>query len=147
LAAWFASRFSGKFRNLHDATQKIRDQVSDIRYEWNKAKHYADMPDDNAEVHENANLRKAVGVAKQRFAELAKQQDIDEFLREGASIVRWQQFRTACVQLAALIGISLVGGFVGGMVARGVASMLMGTGGAAVMEDLTLGGAIVARGA
>jgi hypothetical protein len=147
LAAWFASRFSSKFRGLHEATQKIRDQISDIRFAWDKAKHYADMPDDNAEVHETANLRKAVLAAKQRFAELAKQQDIGEFLREGASLIKWQQFRTACVKLAALIGISLVGGVAGGMASRGVAGMMMGTGGAAVMEDLTLGGAIVARGA
>jgi hypothetical protein len=147
LAAWFASRFSGKFRGLHDATQKIRDQISDIRYEWNKAKRYADMPDDNAEVHEHANLRKAVLAAQHRFAELAKQQDINDFLREGASIVQWQQFRTACVKLAALIGVSLVGGFVGGMVARGTAGMMLGTGGAAAMENLTLGGALIARGA
>lgn len=147
LAAWFASRFSSKFRGLPDATQKIRDQISDIRFEWNKAKRYADMPDDNAEVHANANLRKAVEAAKQKFAGLAKQQDINEFLREGASIVKWQQFRTACVKLAALIGISLVGGFVGGMVARGAGGMMMGTGGAVVMENLTLGGAILARGA
>jgi hypothetical protein len=147
LAAWIASRFSGKFRSLHDATNKIRSQVSDIRDEWNKAKHYADMPDDNAEVHTNANLRKAVQAAKQRFAELAKREDINEFLREGASIVKWQQFRTACVQVAALIGVSLVGGLVGGMVARGAAGLMMGTGGAAAMESLSLGGAIVARGA
>lgn len=146
LASWFASRFSSKFRSLHDATQQIRDQISDIRFAWNQAKRYADLPDDNAEVHENANLRKAVQAAKQKFAELAKQQDLNEFLREGASIVQWQQFRTACVKLAALIGISLVGGFVGGMV-RGAADMMMGTGGAVAMENLALGGALLARGA
>ncbi|MEO8700016.1 MAG: hypothetical protein ABI867_08225 [Kofleriaceae bacterium] len=51
------------------------------------------------------------------------------------------------MQIAALIGISLVGGFVGGMIARGAAGLMMGTGGAAAMEGLSLGGTIIARGA
>ena len=54
----------------------------------------------HAEVPEHANLRKAVHAARQRFAELAKREDLDQFLREGASLIKWQQFRTACVKLA-----------------------------------------------
>lgn len=147
LAAWFAALFSSKFRNLKDATQAIRGHISDIRYEWDKAKRNSDMPDDSGQLHVRANLRKAVDAAKKTFAELAKKDDINTFLKEGAKTVKWQEFRTACVKLAALIGISLVGGFVGGMVARGVAGMMMGTGGAAAMEGLSLGGTLVARGA
>jgi hypothetical protein len=147
LAAWFAALFSSEFRDLKGATQAIRDHISDIRYEWDKAKRNSDMPDDDAQLHVRANLRKAVDKAKTDFDALAHKAHINRFLREGANTVKWQQFRTACVKLAALIGISLVGGFVGGMVARGVAGMMMGTGGAAAMESLSLGGAVVARGA
>jgi hypothetical protein len=92
------------------------------------------------------NRRKAVQDAKAAFLRVSKDSDISEFLKIGANTVKWQGFRTACVRIAALIGISLVGGFVGGMVARGAASLMMGAGGAAAVEGASVGGTLVVRG-
>lgn len=153
LAAWFAALPSSKFRHLGEATEAIRARVGDVRAHWDSARNRADIPTDEqaaALTDEKKltaqNRRKAVQDAKAAFARVSKDADISDFLKSGASTVKWQSFRTACVKIAALIGVSLVGGFVGGMVARGAASLMMGTGGAAAVEGLGVGGAIVARG-
>jgi Domain of unknown function (DUF4157) len=153
LAAWFAALPSSKFRHLGEATEAIRAQVSDVRFKWDSARNRADTPtDEQAEaVMEEKKLtlqnrRKAVQDAKAAFIKVSKDSDISEFLQSGANTVKWQSFRTACVKIAALIGVSLVGGFIGGMVARGAASLMMGAGGATAVEGLSLGGTIVARG-
>src|SRR3954466_4005584 len=77
---------------------------------------------------------------------MATNDRIKNFLQHGATLVKWQSFRTTCVKLAVMIGISIVGGALGGMVARGVGGMLMTSGGVAAMEDLSIGAQVVARG-
>src|SRR5262249_32235527 len=132
LAAWFAAMFSSDFRGLKDATGAIRAQIADIRDNWYRAKRNADMPEDGTVTEDDLKaqvkrkFREAVDAAKKSFAELSKDNRIGKFLKEGASLVKWQQFRTACVKLAALIGISLVGGFIGGPIPRGVAGPIVG---------------------
>lgn len=153
LAAWFGALPSSKFRHLGEATEAIRSQVSDVRFNWDRARNRSDNPTDEqveAGMEEKKltvqNRRKAVQDAKAAFMKVSKDADISEFLKSGANTVKWQNFRTACVKIAALIGVSLVGGFIGGMVARGAASLMMGAGGATTVEGLSLGGTIVARG-
>lgn len=153
LAAWFAALPSSKFRHLGEATEAIRSKMSDVRFTWDNAKDRADIPTDaqsDQAMEEKKitlqNRRKAVQEAKQAFIKVSKDVDIAGFLKSGANTVKWQSFRTACVRIAALIGVSLVGGFIGGMVARGAASLMMGAGGATAVEGLSLGGSLVARG-
>ena len=152
LAAWFAALPSSKFRHLGEATEAIRSKMSDIRFTWDNAKNRADIPTDaqaDAAMEEKKialqNRRKAVQEAKQAFIKVSKDGDIAGFLKSGANTVKWQSFRTACVRIAALIGVSLVSGFIGGMVARGAASLMMGTGGATAVEGLSVGGSLIAR--
>ncbi len=153
LAAWLASLPSSKFRHLGEAIEAISAQVRDVRDNWESACKRSDMPTDeqvealmDEKKYTLQNRRKAVQDAKAAFMKVSQDSDISEFLRSGANTVKWQNFRSACVKIAALVGVSLVGGFIGGMVARGAASLMMGTGGATAVEGLSLGGTIVARG-
>src|SRR5439155_12059083 len=88
----------------------------------------------------------ALARAQGQFAKMAANDQIKNFLQKGATLVKWQSFRTTCVKLAVMIGVSIVGGALGGMVMRGVGGALMSSGGVAAMEDLSMGAQVIARG-
>src|SRR5690606_38745833 len=89
----------------------------------------------------------AIAASLARFAEISKNDYIAQFLREGANLVKWQAFRTACVKIATLVGISIVASAAGSAVSRMVGGMLMRSGAATTVAELGLHGRLLAGGA
>jgi hypothetical protein len=87
--------------------------------------------------------RQALATAQAQFQQITVNEKLGDFLRHGASLVRWQVFRTACLKLAALIGVSMVGSFAGGLAARAVGGVMMRIGGAATVAELSTVGRMV----
>jgi hypothetical protein len=154
LFAAIAALFSGDFRGLELETQVLKDSLEGVTrdMDWQakaaalglRVENAKDLDDYNREM---MRVRKeALARAQGQFATMAANDRIKNFLSRGATLVKWQSFRTACLKLAVLIGVSLIGGAVGGMVARGVGGMLMTSGGVAAAEDLSMGAQIIARG-
>jgi hypothetical protein len=152
--AAMAALFSSDFRGLELETQVMKDSLESITrdMDWQakaaglglRVENARDLDDYNREM---IRVRKeALARAQGQFATMAANDRIKNFLSKGATLVKWQSFRTACVKLAALIGVSIVGGAIGGMVARGVGGMLMSGGGVAAMEGLSMGAQVIARG-
>lgn len=154
LFASLASMFSSDFRGLEFETSFMRTSLEGITHDMDWQARFAglgmrvesqkDLDDYNREM---MRVRKeSLGQAQGRLASMGANNRIKNFLEKGAKLVKWQQFRTACVKLAALIGVSIVGGAIGGMIARGAGGMLMSGAGVAALEDLSLGAQLVARG-
>jgi hypothetical protein len=152
--ATLASLFSSDFRGLEFETSFLKHNLEGITQDMDWEARAAGLglrienqKDADEYKRETMRVRKE-GLARGQgqFAAMAANGRIKNFLEKGASLVKWQSFRTACVKLAALIGISIVGGALGGMVARGVGGMMMGSAGVAAMEDLSIGAQMVARG-
>ena len=154
LFAAIAALFSSDFRGLEFETQVMKDSLEGVTrdMDWQAQAAGLGMRVENAkdldDYHrEMMRVRKAaLARAQGQFATMAANDRIKDFLSKGATLVKWQSFRTACVKLAALIGVSIVGGAIGGMVARGVGGMMMSGAGAAAMEDLSAGAQMIARG-
>jgi len=152
--AAIASLFSGDFRGLGFETQVMKDSLESITrdMDWQAQAASLGMHVENAKDLDDYNremmrVRKAaLGRAQGQFSAMAANDRIRNFLQKGATLVKWQSFRTSCVKLAVMIGVSIVGGAVGGMVARGVGGMMMTSGGVAAMEDLSMGAQVIARG-
>jgi len=152
--AAIATLFSGDFRGLEFETQVMKDSLEGVTrdMDWQAQAAGLGMRVENAkdldDYHrEMMRVRKeALARAQGQFATMAANDRIKNFLSKGATLVKWQSFRTACVKLAVLIGVSIVGGALGGMVARGAGGMLMSSGGVAAMEDLSMGAQMIARG-
>jgi hypothetical protein len=154
LFAAIATLFSGDFRGLELETQVLKDSLEGVTrdMDWQAQAAGLGMRVENAkdldDYHrEMMRVRKeALARAQGQFATMAANDRIKNFLSKGATLVKWQSFRTACVKLAVLIGVSIVGGAIGGVVARGVGGMLMTSGGVTAAEDLSMGAQIIARG-
>ncbi|HEU4731155.1 MAG TPA: hypothetical protein VFT22_24850 [Kofleriaceae bacterium] len=152
--AAIAALFSSDFRGLRFETQILKDSLESITQDmdWEAQAAGLGMHVDNAkdldDYHrERMRVRKeALARAQGQFARMAANDRIKNFLQKGATLVKWQSFRTACVKLAVMIGVSIVGGALGGVVARGVGGMLMSSGGVAAMEDLSMGAQMIGRG-
>jgi hypothetical protein len=154
LFAAIASLFSGDFRGLGFETQVMKDGLESVTrdMDWEAQAAGLGMHVDNSKDLDDYNrermrVRKAaLARAQGQFAKMATNDRIKSFLQHGATLVKWQAFRTTCVKLAVMIGVSIVGGALGGMVMRGVGGALMSSGGVAAMEDLSIGAQVIARG-
>jgi len=91
--------------------------------------------------------RQSLRVAQEKFQEIAGNEEFVRFLRHGASLVEWQGFRTACIQVAALVGVGIVAGAVGGLVGDAVGGLMARAGAAESITELSLGARFVAGGA
>jgi hypothetical protein len=142
-AAIIASLFSGKFRGLPQLTKHIFDEISPIRNNWRGAKQSFEeeerLKQSPARKAQNrVERRKQLQLAQQKFQKLATDRDLEHFLKEATETIENQQFRTACVKVAAMIGISIVAGAAAGIAARAVGGMLMQASGAATVSELGL---------
>ena len=152
IAEWVAAHLSGEFSSLEGATHALRRQLSDVVAAMD---HHIAVVDpivaDVAAPEDVPRQRRAVRRAtltraERLFNDIARRHDIAHFLSDGADQVKWQAFRTGCVKIAALLGISLVGGVAGGMVARAVGGMLAGTAGVSTVTELGVTGQLIAGG-
>jgi hypothetical protein len=64
---------------------------------------------------------------------------VADLLRKGAETVQWQAFRTVCVKVAVMVGVSIAAGMVGGVVARAVGSGLLRAGAAPTLAKVAGG--------
>lgn len=84
-----------------------------------------------------ATRRAVLSKAQAAFAKISADADLQHFFREGAKVVQNQQFRTACVKAAALIGIAVLAAATGGAAAELAGGMLMEAGGVATVAELS----------
>lgn len=143
LAAHIAMLFSGKFRSLEAVCEHIRGGVVPLQTELmmteqriqTEAQDQVGTPAQKAK--HRATRRAVLAKAQAAFAKLAADSDLQHFFQEGAKVVQNQQFRTACVQAAAMIGIAVLAAATGGAAAELAGSMLMEAGGVATVAELS----------
>jgi hypothetical protein len=148
-AAIIASMFSGEFRGLPRLTKHLFDEISLIRSNWysplkgfyEEEKIYEEEKLDESHERRKKNRqtrRTLLTEAQKRFAKIAEEKSLNEFFAHAAELIENQQFRTACVKVAAMIGISIIGGGIAGLAGRAVGAMLMEATGASTIADLSL---------
>ncbi|MEO8841913.1 MAG: hypothetical protein ABI704_10110 [Kofleriaceae bacterium] len=142
-AAIIASLFSGKFRDLPHLSKHIFDEFQPI-YGNLRSEHEDYAKEEKLGINgsakykaqERAQRREALGKAKQKFTTVSQDPDVVEFFQTAATTIQNQQFRTAIVQTAAMIGISIVAGAAAGLAARAVGGILLEVAGAETVADL-----------
>ena len=143
LAAHIAMLFSGKFRNLEAVCESIRGRVVPIQDEMiaTELRIHAEAQDQVGtpaqKAKHRATRRAVLSKAQAAFAKISTDADLQHFFREGAKVVQNQQFRTACVKAAALIGIAVLAAATGGAAAELAGGMLMEAGGVATVAELS----------
>ena len=142
-----AASFSSDFGGLETACAMVRFRLEQIGRRMDGPQELVAAsdcsPEERAEVVRRSR-RMALEKGRARFAELARERDLAGFLQRGARLVEAQAFRVACIKVAALVGVSLVAGAVGGMVARAAATTLTRAGAAPTLVTLARGAAFVA---
>lgn len=141
-AAIIASMFSGAFRDLPSLTKRIFDELSPAHSTLMSMRQNVEQeldsgrgsPKRRAELREQR--RQILANVKERYAKLSKDRDLEHFFQNAAKLIENQQFRTACVQVAVMIGISIVAGAAAGVAARAVGGILMEASGASTVAEL-----------
>jgi hypothetical protein len=152
LFAALASAFSGEFGILEQATGSLHLELAlvlealKLEGATGVVPGVEDRPEERR-AKEQANRRAALDRAEAEFRKLAENDRIGRFLRHGAELVAWQEFRTACVKMAAMIGVSFVASAAGAGAAGFVGRMFRASGGAASVAELSTMGRVVAGGA
>ncbi|HEU0036411.1 MAG TPA: DUF4157 domain-containing protein [Kofleriaceae bacterium] len=143
IAAHIASLFSGKFRGLPNVCSYIEQHAGQTQNGWRSEKRKLDeaaqrqvaTPEQKAK--HRAARRALLAKAQAEFRQLGDEKDLQRFFRESAKVIRNQQFRTACVRAAALIGIGILAAATGGAVAELAGGMLMEAEGVATVAELS----------
>lgn len=141
-AAIVASMFSGAFRDLPSVTKRIADELSPVHSTLMSMRQNVEQeldsgrgsPKRRAELREQR--RQILANVKERYAKLSKDRDLEHFFQNAAKLIENQQFRTACVKVAVMIGISIVAGAAAGVAARAVGGLLMEASGASTVAEL-----------
>lgn len=144
LASHIARTFHGSFKSLQQAIGPVEGTVNQIIINQQSEENFVKGNWESA-AEQRAFRRNALGHNQKLLDELQSNTDLVEFLREGADTVKWQHFATGCVQMLALIGISIVAGAAGGMVMRAVGSALTRVGSTTVIAEIAEGGGLLAR--
>src|SRR5690348_10436702 len=108
--------FSGAFRDLPSVTKRIADELSPVHSTLMSMRQNVEQeldsgrgsPKRRAELREQR--RQILVSVKERYAKLSKDRDLEHFFENAAKLIENQQFRTACVKVAVMIGISIVAG-------------------------------------
>lgn len=141
-AAIIASLFSGSIRDLPELSARIFNDLKPIRNHLDSfRKGYNEEEKWASKDHKRQNREKRREVLKtvrEKFDKLAQDRDLNHFFQKATEVIENQQFRTACVKVAAMIGISIVGGAVAGLAARAVGGVLMEATGVATVGELGL---------
>ena len=144
ITSHIASRFHGKFRSLEQAIKPVEGTINEIvvnqQSDDNMVAGNWETPAEQREYRSRALKRN-----QKLLDELTEHTDLVEFLREGADTVQWQQFATGCVQMLALIGISIIAGAAGGAVVRLATSSLGRVGAATAVAEMAETGGMLAR--
>jgi hypothetical protein len=144
LASHIARTFHGSFKSLQQAIVPVEGTINQIVIHQQSEESL--LKGNWESAAEQRGFRRDALVRNQKLLdELQRHTDLVEFLREGADTVKWQHFATGCVHMLALIGISIVAGAAGGMVARTVGSALTRVGSTAAIAEIAEGGGMLAR--
>ena len=142
-AAIIASMFSGEFRELPMLTKHLFEKIRPIRSNWYEPlkgfyqeEKFGLSPERRKQNRQTR--RRLLTEAQKRFEKIAEERPLNEFFAHAAELIENQQFRTACVKVAAMIGISVIGGGIAGLAGRAVGGMLMEATGASTITDLSL---------
>ncbi|HEX3473566.1 MAG TPA: hypothetical protein VHT91_00920, partial [Kofleriaceae bacterium] len=151
LASHIAKYFHGSFKKLEQAITPIRRTLQTIEAFRQDASSDESMRIDSHPGVDDATERRivrrmALNKAKDELAELRKNSNLTDFLQEGASIVKWQNFATACVKTLALIGVSFLSAGVGSAIGEAAEGVFAAGMGADSVADLSAGARIVAGG-
>ena len=142
-AAIVASMFSGSFRDLPAVSKRIFDELHPAHSALMSMRENVEKeldsgtgsPKRRAELREQR--RKTLQDVQAKYQKLSKDRDLEHsFFQNAAKLIENQQFRTACVKVAAMIGISIIAGAVAGVAARAVGGMLMEASGASTVAEL-----------
>ena len=150
LFADLAAGLSGDFNSLEGGCRsllyrlahvvELMDSEGDAVYAY--APRDPKHPEDFDEMVHRA-YRNGLAKARDEFANITKDEALSKFLNHGASLIKWQAFRTACIKMLTLIGVSVVASMAGGAAASAV-TRLVTAGGAEAVADLSLGARFVA---
>lgn len=144
LASHIAAKFHGSFRTLEQALKPVEGALNEIVAQMLEQDQMVagtwETPDDQREAR-----RDYLTGNQKLLRKLTDSVDLVTFLKEGAETVQWQQFATACVQMAALIGVSIIAGAAGGMVTRLAESALVRVGSAEAVAEIAESGSVLAR--
>src|SRR6185436_15115407 len=140
-AAIIAGLFSGEFRDLPSLTKHIFEELNPIRNNLvlhrNSIEEELRMkPSPGRKKYLKEQRRTSLNDAQDKFQKLSINRDLNHFFSNAAELIKNQQFRTACVKVAAMIGISLVAGAVAGLAARAVGGVLLEATGATAVSEL-----------
>jgi hypothetical protein len=145
LASHIATHFHGSFKALEQAIKPVEGTIHTIvANQQNEDATIAGGTFETPADH-RALRRRYLKNNQKLLDELTSHTDLVEFLREGADTVQWQQFATGCVQMLALIGLSIVAGAAGGAVARIAGGALGRVGSTAAVAELAESGGMLAR--
>lgn len=114
LAALPSSDFHAMRAALPLLVVEISQVADDMRMEHAAQEAALDATGDERRAAMRRYRRDALTRAQVAFAKIQANENIGEFLRNGAKLVQRQQFRTACVKVAAMVGVSLAAGALAG---------------------------------
>ena len=146
LASHIAAHFHGKFKSLQTALDTIRGEVGFIVGEWHAEVDEFDQHDNDPENRERRKREfrhDRLDRAEVAFDKFRRNTDSIGFLKEGADIIGWQRFAKACVEMLALIAVSVASGGIGAALGEGAAGLVMGSEGAEAATELSVGARIV----
>ena len=146
LAAWF----SGDFRELEHATGMIEADIywtiQAMDFDVSAETMSIRDPDEYSVARHKA-YQRGFTKANEKFEAIRNHtvgnKSLKVWLEDGVKLIEHQELRTAIIKMAALLGISLIGGALGGMVTRWVAGV-WGRFASAGLAEISLGGKMVA---
>ncbi len=147
LASRIAARLHGSFKDLNTALATIWNDVGSIAQTREAEIAAFDREDTNPvdrEQRRRTIRHERLKTAEAEFASLRANTEVMDFLKEGATIIKWQRFATACVDMLALIAVSIVASGAGALVAESIGSLMTGAGAAESVTELSAGARFVA---
>ncbi len=147
MAAEIASWFSDEFDGLESMCDRMWHRIDDAVVQMDAQPFLKRQNDYCGKDYNVLEPRAALRRAEQEIAAVAGDAGFAKFLRNGAQVVQNQQFRTACVQVAAMIGISIGAGVAGAWVGDALGGAMASRAGVAAVSDLSLGARAVGFGA
>ncbi|MEP6865805.1 MAG: hypothetical protein ABJE66_34615, partial [Deltaproteobacteria bacterium] len=143
--------FPGKFHDIDLVSSELDNHLVMVESAWDYGVSGArQIRDPDEYAREMLRLRSvALGRAQARFAAIKQDEGLVTFLESGASVIEHEAkvvgWVTACVQLLAMIGISIVTNAAGSAIARTIASWGVGAEAAETATVLARGARIVGR--
>ena len=144
LTARIASLGSSKFRSLGGMSQDIRQAINRVRQQLvvetrNPAPRSGDADGLAVEPLDILAKRDALTRAQAEFEKLRVDHDLKSFIPDAYKVIKNQKLRTAIVGAASMIGLSMVGAGLGGLVRTAVGEGLMAAESVATVGELAMG--------